>query len=348
MKSGSCRSMHPCDRELHRKYRAVRAQRAELEPPRQNLRCAAGPQAGQPGAMRGPQVGRDDRVRHVQPHDRITRVAKHPLRRRVEVDDVSLDVHRDDRIERGVYDGAIRFFRLVKIVFEPAPLQKQTEPMAQRLRKPQEVGISRKRARGEELHHGAHGPVDQHRKGEAAFEMGGLFPPQAGKVQAIDHVTEPDRLALAPDRTGKALAVGEPVVVRAQCELVNGGVGVSCQPRLIADDRPGVGADGPEAGVRRAEHKAEAREQTVDGFIRVPRAGEDVGEGELRLGAARSLHRVSLVFDRQQHVRERLGRKRREMRDHIAARPALVRRRRVVEHARQRDGGARERGFDLR
>ena len=56
----------------------------------------------EPGPVSDTQLGRDDQLGHFSPDGIASSVAKRPLGRRVELDDASTVIHRDDTVERGV------------------------------------------------------------------------------------------------------------------------------------------------------------------------------------------------------------------------------------------------------
>ena len=209
------------DRQLHRELAAVGAHARQLDRacpaacPRRSPRSGAGRRGGcsrSDGGSTSSASSAPDRL--------LRRAAEHPLGGAVELDDVSLVVDRDDRVQRGGEHRRLAGLAL-RAPPRPRPRPRRTRRSASRARRSAPVGRDRARAprAANSSITATHSPPA--RIGNASAPR---RPDRAGRLHArelvgLEHVREPGGQAALPDGPGQPEAMAHDQLACGLLEL---------------------------------------------------------------------------------------------------------------------------------
>ena len=163
----------------------------------------------QAGAVLVAERLRDDQCRHLFPSDLLAPVAEGLLGCRIEVQDVSSVVHRDDAVQGGFQDRGLASFALSYCLFDPVASDELTDLPAERgLRFHQlVVGVSHLPREG--FDHTDNLVPDRDWEGKSTVETELGRDARTREAGLQPDIRDPDRMALLPAPTGEALAARE-------------------------------------------------------------------------------------------------------------------------------------------
>jgi hypothetical protein len=231
--------------------------------------------------MMGAERGRNDQRCEILPDRLRARVTEHPLRRGIELGDVPVVIHRDDRVECGVENRA-----RARLLRDDLPLNllarhEVADLPADARHQRQQVVVHGGDGHAVELRYAQNLVVAQNREPERAMQPGCLGGRRARKVRIDDHVLDPRWRACrphSPRQSGAGRKRGGPRYrkKRGRGALVLGPRGDAPQERAIGIKEPEQPTLPSEIRADRAEHVRRAR---LQGRSRSDGATGRVGRG---------------------------------------------------------------------